>query len=255
MSKNTGLRLPADTSGAGIDLSQLSDRELATLEAALKRKVSQWRLLDFYADTGPLRRELYVKHMLFFGAGKKFNERCAMAANRVGKSEGMGGYELTLHLTGRYPDWWHGFKFDRAIKSWAAGDTGKTVRESLQPKLLGPLEAVGTGLIPADDIVDFTPKQGVPGAVDFVKVRSQFGGESLLVFKSYDQKRESFQGSEQDVIMLDEEPPADIVTECRLRTMPTVPGQLPGLLMLTYTPLNGVTEVVLDYLENAERLG
>ena len=32
------------------------------------------------------------------------NERAMMAANRVGKTWGAGGYETALHLTGRYPD-------------------------------------------------------------------------------------------------------------------------------------------------------
>jgi hypothetical protein len=54
----------------------------------------------YYPEKGPLRRELYGKHMEFFWAGSIYRERCAICANRVGKTEGMGGYETALHLTG-----------------------------------------------------------------------------------------------------------------------------------------------------------
>ncbi len=38
--------------------------------------------------------------------GKPHRDRLALCANRVGKTEGMGGYETAIHLTGRYPHWW-----------------------------------------------------------------------------------------------------------------------------------------------------
>ena len=125
----------------------------------------------------------------------------------MGKTEGVGGYELALHLTGQYPSWWPGRRFTKAIKCWVAGDTSKTVREILQDKLLGPVGKWGTGLIPGDSIVRIVRSSGgVADTVDTVYVKHQAGGESKLVFKSYDQRREAFQGTEQDIIWLDEEP-------------------------------------------------
>ena len=101
---------------------------LAQVQALLaKRKID-----TMYPETGPLRRELYPKHMEFFTAGASFRERCAMAANRVGKTEGMGGYETALHLTGRYPDWWPGRRFDHPVQWWAAGKTNETTRDIVQ---------------------------------------------------------------------------------------------------------------------------
>lgn len=82
-----------------------------------KRRTSRRRILSFYPEKGPLRRELYPKHMAFFAAGAKWQERCVCAANRIGKTEGIGGYELTCHLTGNYPDWWVGKRFFRPIPS------------------------------------------------------------------------------------------------------------------------------------------
>jgi len=201
------------------------------------------KILTYFPDSGPLRRELYGKHTDFFAAGMTHRERLMLAANRVGKTEGVGGYEMALHLTGQYPDWWVGRRFKKPVRAWAAGDTSKTVREILQQKLLGPVGAWGTGLIQGDCIERTVRAAGVADTVEIVYVKHISGGISILVFKSYDQRRESFQGTEQDVIWLDEEPPLDIYTECLLRTMTNN-----GMLMLTFTPLLGMSEVVLTFL-------
>lgn len=205
-------------------MSDLSEY-VAVLEEMVRRK-SLRKLFTFYPDEGPLRRELYRKHLRFFRLGLDHGTRCFMAGNRIGKTEGAGGYEITLHLTGRYPAWWGGATFDAPIRSWVAGDTSKTVREIIQEKLLGPWGKFGTGMIPGEDIVRWTSKAGVAEAVDTLWVKhydenGQYDGDSGLVFKSYDQKRESFQGTEQDVIWLDEESDDGIRGECMLRLMTT----------------------------------
>src|SRR3546814_18531691 len=66
-----------------------------------------------------------------------------MAANRVGKTEGVGGYETTLHLTGEYPSWWEGRRFERPIAAWVAGKTNETTRAIVQTKLFGRVEGSG----------------------------------------------------------------------------------------------------------------
>src|SRR5262249_30076669 len=66
-------------------------------------------------------------------------------------------------------------------------------------------------------------------------------------FKSYDQGRESFQASDVDLLWLDEEPPLEIYTEAVTRTMTTL-----GLVMLTFTPLSGMSETVLQFLPGGE---
>ena len=65
-------------------------------------RLKQNKIAQYYPEEGPLSRHNYPKHMAFFNAGNKYSERCIIAANRIGKSEGIGAYELTLHLTGRY---------------------------------------------------------------------------------------------------------------------------------------------------------
>jgi phage terminase large subunit-like protein len=219
---------------------------LAILEEKARRRKGR-KIMSYFQDTGPFRRELYRKHMQFFEAGATYRERCFMAGNRVGKTESGGGYEFVLHLTGNYPDWWKGKRFTRPVQAWAAGDTGKTVREIIQAKLLGRPGEHGTGLIPADSLSRTTPKSGVPDAVDSIYVKHASGGLSQAVLKSYDQKRESFQGAEQDIIWLDEEPPLDVYTECLMRTMTTG-----GIVMLTFTPLIGMSETVQQFLPGGE---
>lgn len=227
-------------------------RLIELTEEKLRRERSR-KIFDYYPDEGPLRRELYVKHMEFFEAGASKRERLMLAANRVGKTEGAGGYEMVMHLTGEYPDWWTGRRFDRPITAWAGGDTNKTVRDIIQEKLLGKFHEIGTGLIPGELLEKVTPKTGLPEAVDTIWVKHKSGGISQLVLKSYEQKRISFQGTKIDVIWLDEEPPLEVYTECLLRTMDTSGlGTSDGIIMLTFTPLMGLSETVLQFLPNGE---
>ena len=229
--------MPASNSIAWVD--QLPVEAQDNLLARVRRQLARGRIGDFYPDAGPLRREVYPKHQAFLAAGVTERVRMMMAANRVGKTEAVGGYEAVLHMTREYPSWWLGRRFDRPVKGWLCGDTSKTVREILQFKVLGPWSEFGTGLVPADTLEDYKTKQGVAETIDTFSVKHKSGGLSRAVFKSYDQGREAFQGSEQDFILLDEEPPLDIFSECVMRTMTNN-----GLVMLTFTPLGGITALI-----------
>lgn len=203
-------------------------------------------LYKLFPDEGELRRELYPRHIEFFKAGSVHQERAFIAGNRTGKTMAV-CYEATCHALGWYPPWWIGRKFDARTHGWAAGEDAKAVRESLEPTLFGPPEARGTGMIPANLLERITPRSGVPGAVDFAVVRHP-KGSSRIVMKTYDQKRESFQGAKIDWGIADEEPDIGIYTEFLTRTMATVPGEQNGLLMCSFTPLKGISQTVLLYL-------
>jgi phage terminase large subunit-like protein len=131
---------------------------------------------------------------------------------------------------------------------WAAGDTSETTRDVVQKALLGlGGEAVGgelgSGLIPGDDIVGEPSKRmGVSGAVDTAIITHVSGGHSVLGFKSYDQGRRKFQGTEKHICWLDEEPPQDVYEECLLRLM-----TVNGMMLCTFTPLEGMTDVALMF--------
>lgn len=157
----------------------------------------------------------------------------------VGNSVGGGG-EDAIHLTGRYPNWWEGKVFDHPVRWWAASDTGESTRDTIQRVLMGRPGEIGTGLIPRDAIINITKKRGIPDAIDTVEIRHKSGGVSELGFKSYDQGRKKFQGTSKHGIHLDEEPPYDVYRECQMRIADT-----DGIMMLTMTPLSGMSKVAM----------
>lgn len=241
---------------------KLTPQDLAILAEAEKRV--GYKIRRFFPESGPYARSLYPKHLkLFRGGGfhepmdicppdcdgSPHRERCFMAANRVGKTLG-GAYETTLHLTGEYDTyapWWVGRRFDGPIRMWAAGDTSKTTRDIIQDALMGPPNDYGSGMLPAHLVVDKAPKQGIADALESVWVKHRTGGKSVVQFKSYDQRREAFQGTSQHVIWLDEECPDDIYAECLLRTARTSDFE-GGIILLTFTPLMGMTPLVMSFL-------
>jgi phage terminase large subunit-like protein len=159
-----------------------------------------------------------------------------------------GTYMDTAFATGMYPDWWKGRRFNSPITVWVAGDNAKTVRDILQVELIGPHDSRGTGMIPGELITRTTPKAGVPDALDTVYVKhhdenGDFDGHSMIQFKSYDQGRIAYQGTAIEVVHLDEECPIEIYTECLIRTMTTK-----GIVFLTFTPLTGLTPLVLSFM-------
>lgn len=196
------------------------------------------------------RRALYPKHLEFFRAGVTYRERCFMAANRVGKSTG-GFYETTCHLTGEYPHWWEGRRFNHPVRAWACGKTNETTRDIVQQGLLGDIVVretrksfSGTGMIPGRLIGGGTWKKSVADFCDTIHIRHVPTGQwSKLGFKSYEQGRSAFEGTAQHVIQLDEECPVEIYGECLIRTATTE-----GIILQTFTPLEGLTANVLQFM-------
>lgn len=225
------------------NLTREQKLELVALLEEKERRRKTRKLYSYYPDEGPLRRELYYKHLEFFKAGAIHQERAAIAGNRCGKTT-MGCYEATLHLTGQYPSWWEGRRFSHPVDWWAASDTTETTRDILQFEFLGNLSELGTGMIPKDCIIgDPARRRGVSDSIDTVNVKHVTGGFSTLSFKSYDQGREKFQGTKKHGINLDEEPTEAIYFECLTRLMTTN-----GLMICTFTPLKGMSEIVMRYL-------
>jgi len=186
----------------------------------------------------------YPKQAEFHEAGAKHRERLLMAGNQLGKTL-AGAFETAMHLTGRYPEWWKGKRFDCSIMAWAGGDRGTTVRDTVQAKLVGPADAIGTGTIPKDALLELVPAHGVSGLLDTIRVRHVSGGVSTLGFKTYESGREKWQGTTLQFVWLDEEPPFEIYSEALTRTNI---GNNP--VILTFTPLLGVSETVRRFLHD-----
>jgi phage terminase large subunit-like protein len=245
-------------------LPLITQQHYAALTSTLINKLKQRLFFDLFPERDRVdpvdgtvliyARDRYPKHLEFFQAGAEYRERCFLAANRVGKTT-CGSYELTCHLTGIYPDWWTGKRFSMPVRAWACGRRNETTRDIVQASLLGPVAyeglrkvLAGTGMVPGNLIGRVTWKRGVEDLVDTAKVQHISGGTSTLGFKSYEQGRGSFEGTAQHVIWLDEECPMDVYGECLIRTMTTQ-----GIVLLTFTPLEGTTETVLQFSPPGER--
>lgn len=201
----------------------------------------------FHKDFDTLDSCGYDKHLEIMLAGARYRERLFMAPNRVGKTE-LGAFEVALHATGLYPSNWTGKRFDlsKPLLICVAGTTAQTTRDIIQQKLLGDPGSLGTGMIPAHNIVKVMSKVGVPDAVAIIEVTNSIGITNRIIFKSYDQRRKAFEGTSYDFVWLDEEPPQEIYTECLMRTATTN-----GCILLTYSPLDGWTKLTENWFPNS----
>lgn len=189
----------------------------------------------------------HPKQQLLHKFSATCRERLFLGGNRTGKTFG-GSNEMAMHLTGRYPAWWEGERFDEPVDAWAASDTGETTRDILQNEYIGNTSKGTLGAIHPDLIINTTARRGISDAIDTVYVRHISGGISQLGFKSYDQGRAKFQGTHKHVIHLDEEPPQDVYDECFMRTA-GVGKKRRGLILMTMTPLGGLTPLMANYTQ------
>jgi hypothetical protein len=160
----TAADLPSDK------LDLLTKRLLAEQE----RRINENRLAHYNP---------YPKQAEFHAAGATYRERLLMAGNQLGKTM-AGGFEIAMHATGRYPDWWQGRRFDRPITAWACGTTGETTRDTVQRVLLGR-DKNGTGALPKGCLGELIPARGVADLLDTIKVKHSSGGLSTIGLKSY----------------------------------------------------------------------
>lgn len=188
------------------------------------------------------------KHKAFFDAGKDYGQRLLMGGNRSSKTV-SGALEGAFHATGLYPDWWDGKRFDEPTHGWAIGSTARATRDTVQKELMGPIGAWGTGMIPSELIGKIWALAGVPQGIDVVQIKHVSGGWSTIGFKNYEQPMEAFYGTALHWVWGDEIMPLNIYNECLVRTMTTK-----GIIYVTFTPLKGLTPLVVKFCEDADYL-
>jgi len=191
--------------------------------------------------------EPYKYQSKFHAEGEECRQRILMAANRVGKTY-CGAAETAYHLTGNYPEWWKGRRFNKGVRVWVAGESNDTTRDIIQKELFGvpqDPQKHGTGAIPLKNIVETIRKPGVPNAYSAALVRHSSGKNSHISFKAYEQGFEKFMGEAVDVIWLDEEPKHEIFSQCITRTADTA-----GVVYMTFTPEKGMTNVVSAFMND-----
>lgn len=222
----------------------------------------------YQATNGLYYYRPYNKQRDFIDAGSEFAERCLMAGNQLGKSW-TGGFEVAVHLTGRYPGTkaypedgqyggkWRGKRFNGGVVFWVGGETNETVTKTTQRILCGRIEhheEPGYGMIPKEDIISWKKSPFFPNLVDHLLVRhhSPSGAEdglSICFFKPYSQGRARWQGDTVHGVWFDEEPPYAIYSEGLTRT-----NKYGQFSILTFTPLMGMSLVVEKFIKNPSKM-
>lgn len=146
--------------------------------------------------------------------------RALFWGNRVGKSE-WGGQETAEYATGHHPH----RKMVAPFEIWAACPSYDVQESTNQKKLLAYLP------------------QGEIKRVEYIRgkiiKKIELKNGVTILFKSYEQGRDKFQGAGVRLIWFDEEPPQDIWDECFVRVEA---GQQLDVI-LTMTAIKGMTWV------------
>lgn len=223
------------------------EAELLELLESQEHDLQYNKVKYLYPAEGKFKKDNYPVHIEYMNSGDKYMERALIAGNGTGKTWGVGSYEMYVHLTGLYPDWWEGRKFANAIKAWCVGVSNLEVKKVMQYGLLGSMNDVGSGMIPKDLIkIPLRMKSGVTDAVETFYVKHKSGGWSECTFMSCEQERKAFQGASIDFIWMDEEPKdISIYAECIARLRNPVRA---GCISSTFTPLSGLSDVCLSFL-------
>ena len=141
--------------------------------------------------------------------------------NRSGKTSNSIAYVIKSCLDNPNQDWW--------AATWA--DMSNPVQQKGFYELLPKTKEI--------IYAKYSEQRGFSNRI------IMFQNGSRIRFKTYDQGRESFQGTAKHGILLDEEPPQDIVSECKARLI-----DYSGKLIRAMTPLNGITYTYDDLVLN-----
>ncbi len=227
---------------------------------ALLRKYKYNKYLTFFTDTGVNARSNYPKQMELMKAGKKHRIRALVGGNGSGKSY-YNAFESYLHLSGRYPKWWEGHRFEGPIDAWLCAREAKNLREGLQEILFGGIgdDDFGTGMVPREDMQDEKgqfQKWAMAGTANCIgmfrcKHFDKNGiqdGWSKCEFKTYAQGWAEFQGPTRQWIGFDEEPDDVKILAESLARLRGKDGKPPGHFLATFTPTEGFRDTYLTFV-------
>ena len=152
-------------------------------------------------------------------------------------------------MTGEYPRWWTGRKFNRPTRGWVVGVTAQLVRDGHNDSsqasrantvaVRSPYSAAAAGkpiMIPG----------GTGGIDTLATVHETDGardGVSTCTFKSFEQGPTKMQSESIDWVWIDERCSEEVYSELLARTTATN-----GAVFLSYTPLKGGGELTYRFL-------
>jgi phage terminase large subunit-like protein len=187
----------------------------------------------------------------FFATGRA-ERRGILAANRIGKTVST-CFEVAMHLTGQYPDWWpeSARRWNKPVTVMVAGEGWQQVAMVLQNELLGTndikiKDAIGTGAIPRDCINFETMRSDGANCIG-VEIKHSSGSNSYLLFANYTQEVRQMQGFKLNIAVFDEQPPDDFFSEIVTRTATTQ-----GQVLCSFTPLKGLNGLVSKFWHHEE---
>ena len=191
----------------------------------------------------------FAHQVKFFETGGS-DRRGILAANRIGKTVST-CYEVAMHLTGQYPEWWTGKTYNKPVTVMVAGEGWDQVARVLQNELLGTqdvkiTEALGSGAIPKSAIIVETMRNDGANCIG-VEVRHTSGTNSYLLFANYTQEVRQMQGFKLNIAVFDEQPPDDFFSEIVTRTATTQ-----GQVLCSFTPLKGLNGLVSKFWHQEE---
>ncbi len=187
-----------------------------------------------------------------------------IAAGMVNHNTRAGTVQDSFDLTGRYPQWYEGFRYDRPIHIVCGCFNNDLTRDILQDALCGDPtdkeDSFGTGWLPLDclDRSRVSLKRGVTDAYHHVMTKhfrhakavkgikrdqsryERQDGWSKVTFSTYEAGKEAWMGSTIDVYHGDEECKMEILAQMGRGCIATQ-----GRIRMTFTPENGETDVLM----------
>lgn len=222
-------------------------KKVEALKPAIIEKVKPDLSVD---ECKRIYETLYNWQRDFIRATSNYNEVCLCAANRIGKTY-TGTYIDAVHAMGVYPDDWEGHRFEHPPLIWCLGYSGEKTRDLLQNALFGRKTVSGFegGLIPASKIVSWESMTGTSGAMRTVRVK-HVSGVSTIQFWSYSQGQHALMGDSVDWFHIDEEPKDQTIHPQVITRTATGDRGNGGRGILTFTPENGRTDMVIKFMDN-----
>jgi phage terminase large subunit-like protein len=233
-------------------MTATSRAEKELLLALLEEKARRARVYRYRA----MYQKLYAWQREFIGNTAAYTQVCLIAANRIGKTY-TGTYIDAIHALGDYPDDWEGHAFNHAPLIWCLGYSGEKTRDLLQEPILGRKDGskFAGGLIPPEHIKGYEAMSGTPNALRTVYIRQIGGGDvqaddAIIQFWSYSQGQHALMGDSVDWFHIDEEPEDEEIFPQVLTRTATGDRGRGGRGVLTFTPENGRTPLVIQFMDD-----
>lgn len=186
------------------------------------------------------------------------SQTMTLAGNRSGKTMSA-AYHFACDVTGDYPAWWIGPSFPHGLNALGLGVDNTQLKAVLQTQLFGEIDEdkkeFKGGWIHRSEIISVEWSPHTTGLARRVTVR-HVKGQSYVTLRAYTQSKTgqgtlSFAGTSIDLILVDEQPPDQLIGQLVTRTMTGNRGA-GGVIRYTMTPELGMTKLVTKFMEDRD---